>query len=261
MKKKRKIFYARYYRHLKVDLWKVFVFTLLFTAPILLICFIFMDDASRFVCNLGIKILADIFPGLPFNIDVTDFSIISKLYYIDLPVFYPSKYQIYGNIVVSVLIMLISMKKIWKGSPLTIYFFLNGTIHLVNSLYFLFATYDFPVKAVTYSKLYMQQEAGIITIFLLLMGLCTAFVGNRNYLAKIMASLAVLIYSIVFGMTRYILFLYILTKYSILYVSLMYFTIGPILDFVYFVMIYAAFINHMIKIFDSTQERDLWEWS
>ena len=80
-------------------------------------------------------------------------------------------------------------------------------------------------------------------------------------LAKVITLIAVMTYSIVFGAVRYVVFIYLLYRYSVIYMTLFYFMIGPMFDFLYLVMIYAIFVNRMIKIYDSRDGKEEWAWS
>ena len=64
-----------------------------------------------------------------------------------------------------------------------------------------------------------------------------------------------------FGIIRYILFLYILQRFSVLYMALMFFVFGPFFDFLYLVGIYSIFMNKMIELYESQAGKDEWLWS
>lgn len=261
MQGKKKIYFSRKYRHLRMGRAKTLAYMLLFIMPLILILMFFMENLTNVICNLGIRILDRYFPGVPFNITTTNFALFSNIRFIDLPMVYPSDRAVIGNLLVCLLIVILCSVKKWKSKPLAIYLFINATICLINSIYFFFAKNEFPMKAVSYSDLYVKQQAGLWVAFILLAGFCTVFVGNTKYIWKVLTVLSILLYSIVFGAVRYILFLFIIEKFSILYVALMYFVVGPVIDFMYFVIIYAFFINKMVKVLDSAQERSSWEWA
>lgn len=261
MQEKKKIYFSRKYRHLRVNSLKAVLFMLLFVLPLVFVLLYFLEDLSNLVCNLGIRILDQYFPGVPFTIVSTNFALFSNVRYIDLPMVYPSDRAVVVNLLVCLAIVIMCSIKKWKSKPMAIYLFINGSICLVNSIYFFFAKNEFPMKAVTYSDLYMKQQAGLWVAFILLAGFSTVFVGNTKFFLKGMTVISVLLYSFLFGTARYILFLYIIEKYSILYVAVMYFVVGPVIDFMYFVIIYAFFINKMVKTLDFSQERSSWEWA
>lgn len=260
MNKKNKIFFSRTYRHLKVDAKGTFLYCGLFVLPLLVLLFLCIDLFSDFVCTTGIKVLAPYFPGVRFSTNSDLLTLGESIHYIDLPTVFPSTNTIFINLGICICLLLICMIPKIKTKPIAIYVFLNTTIHLVNCIFFLFAKNDFSMTAVSYSEWYMKQQTGIWLAFVILAGFCTAFVGNKGYIYKIITVVSIMIYSLVFGAVRYILFLFILMKYSIFYVAVLYFVIGPILDFLYFVIIYAFYVNKMVSILDSSSERGSWEW-
>ncbi len=261
MQEKKSIYFSRTYRHLRINTSRFLAYMLLFVVPVLAVLILSLNKLTHFICNICIKVLAVYFPGVPFNIVTIPFAKLGNINYVDLPTIYPNQNLIMINLIVClVILVLVTIRKL-KSKPLAIYLFINATIQLINCIYFAFATNDFPMRAAVYSKMYIQQQVGIWIAFVVLAGFCTAFVGDREYIYKMLTVLAILAYSIVFGAVRYIVFMFILEQYSFFYTALMYFVVGPLLDFMYFVTIYAFFINKMINKLDSAKERGNWEWS
>jgi hypothetical protein len=76
---------------------------------------------------------------------------------------------------------------------------------------------------------------------------------------KLALILVTLVYSIIFGTLRYIIFLFILSKFSIIYMALLFFCFGPLIDFVYIVGIYSYYgSRHAINL---RKNRTVWKWS
>ena len=78
---------------------------------------------------------------------------------------------------------------------------------------------------------------------------------------KLLTLLAIMLYSIVFGTVRYVIFIWLLYRFSVIYMAFFYFMIGPMFDFLYLVMIYAVFVNRMIGVYDSRKGEEVWKWS
>ncbi len=167
---------------------------------------------------------------------------------------------IISAIVALCIIFLLSILPV-KSNPIFIYLILNAAIHLVSSLWFLFGERHFPYTITIYSELYILQEIGIWTAFYIMTVSATGIIGNGGIIYKLLTVAAVLSYSILFGIVRYIVFIFLLYRYSAIYMALFYFTMGPMFDFLYMVMIYAVFINRMIKLYDSRKGKGAWEWS
>ena len=60
---------------------------------------------------------------------------------------------------------------------------------------------------------------------------------------------------------RYVIFIWLLYRFSVIYMAFFYFMIGPMFDFLYLVMIYAVFVNRMIGVYDSRKGKEVWKWS
>lgn len=261
MQEKKIIYYARAYRHLKADTWKCFLYFLLVVLPCLMALVVGLEKLTTWISNLGARVLGRVFSGIPIYIVEDEFSILGTIKYIDMPSVYPKMSFVLGNILmILVFIFLVGMKK-WRGRPLAIFLLLNAVIHLSNCIYFLFASNYFPYNALQFSDLYMKQQIGIWLIFMILIGLITTFIGNKGYFYKTLIFVMTMVYSLIFGVVRYILFLFLLEKYSLLYMALMYFVFGPVMDFLYLVFIYSLLINKMVSLYHSSKGRESWRWS
>jgi len=66
-------------------------------------------------------------------------------------------------------------------------------------------------------------------------------------------------YSLVFGTLRYAVFLFVLTKASLLYMAVLFFVLGPLVDFVYIVGIYGVHVTRLAK--KMRGDYASWKWS
>lgn len=107
----------------------------------------------------------------------------------------------------------------------------------------------------------MLQEIGIWVMFFVMTVMVTGIIGDRAVIYKFLTLLAVMLYSIVFGIVRYVIFIWLLYRFSVIYMAFFYFMIGPMFDFLYLVMIYAVFVNRMIGVYDSRKGKEVWKWS
>ena len=260
MNEKKKIYYTRTYRHLKKNHLKSGLYLLIFILPCLIIFSMNLHNLTKFLSDTGVAVLGRAFPGIPMYISRDVFSFLGTIEYIDMPTTYPGLPFVFANLVIMLLALVFLGTGRRKGKPVAIFCMLMVIIHIVNCVYFIFAANHFPYLADQFSNLYMKQQIGIWLTFIVLSGLVTGFLGNRGYLYKILTFLATMAYSLVFGVVRYILFLYLLQQFSILYMALMYFVFGPLFDFLYFVGIYSIFANKMVKMYDTGEGREDWEW-
>lgn len=260
MAEKQKIYYVRTYRHLRQHNVKTILYYLLFVLPCLVITALNIQNITRFISELGVNILGKVFPGIPMTISRSEFSILGYMEYIDMPTVYPELPVIALNLIVTLALVILLSTGHRSGKPVAIFLLLCALIHTINCVYFIFAPNHFPYRAFQFSDLYIKQEIGIWLVFIILSGLVTGFMGSRGIGYKIITFVAIMAYSFVFGAVRYILFLYLLQRFSILYMAIMYFVFGPLFDFLYLVAIYSVFVNKMTKIYDKGLGREEWEW-
>lgn len=261
MKEKRVIDYTRTYRRIKADKKRCF----LYIAILLLLAFFLLwgctGNLTRFICKFCVDILKKNVPGMPLGIRSEIYPLFGKISYLSSGTVYPGIQVSLINAAISFAGILLLSGLPWKGRPLAIYLIFAGSVHFVNSLWFVFGGKYFPYTLTIYSKLYILQEIGIWVMFFVMTVVVTGIMGDRGLLYKLLTLAAVMLYSIVFGTVRYLVFVYLLYRFSLIYMALFYFMIGPMFDFLYLVMIYAMFINRMIRLYDSRKGREVWKWS
>ena len=237
----------------------MFVCILVIPALILLLwnCY----GITRGMSWLAVKFLCDRFRGLQIQIIESEFPIIGKISIVELPTVYPKLKEIIINLLIVTGMAVFACSGKRKGKPAAIFSMIVLVTHLINCVYFLFGSNYFPYTAYQYSDLYMRQQIGIWMFFIVLAGGTIGFMGNKGILFKVLAFWGTIIYSMVFGVARYVFFLYILERFSIFYMALLFFVFGPFFDFLYLVGIYALYINKMEKIYDSDEGREEWTWS
>ena len=261
MTEKKVIYYARAYRRISASKTKCLLYICILILPMLLFLWFHLDDLTRWICETTQNVFREVCPDIPTSVHVKNVMLLGKLSYLSIDTVYPELQTCLLNGAVSLAIIVLISNLPWKGRPMAIYLILNAGIHLISSLWFLFAPDCFPYTLTQYSELYMLQEVGIWIVFLVMTGAVTGIIGDKGFPDKFLAVLCVMVYSIVFGTVRYIVFLYLQYQYSVLYMALFYFTLGPLFDFVYLVMIYAFFVNRMVRLYESPAGKEAWKWS
>ena len=261
MAEKKVIYYARTYRRIRASRTKCFLYICILILPMLLLLWLHLDDLTRWICEATQYVFREFCPDISTSILTRDFALLGKVSYLSAGTVYPESRMCLLNGAVSLAAIILIGNLPWKGRPMAIYLILNAGIHLISSLWFLFAGDSFPFTLTRYSELYMVQETGIWIVFLVMTGVVTGIIGDRGFPEKFFTVLCVMAYSVVFGTVRYIVFLYLLYRCSVLYMTLFYFTLGPMFDFVYLVMIYAFFVNRMIRVYESQSGKEAWKWS
>lgn len=261
MGKKKQIYYARTYRRIELDLKACILLACLLMIPSVFLLLFFMDDLTGFMTKAGVFVLSGVIPANDISVKVTDYAFLQNMHYIDLPMKYPGTWMIVGNLIVCLFLLLLFRITKRTGRPLAIFMTFSILIHLVSCAFFAFASEYFPYLMSDYSELYMKQQIGTWIAFAILAGLVVTFMGSKHYALKTVTFLSIMLYALVFGIIRYILYLFVLYQFSALYMALLFFVIGPTFDFSYFVIIYAFFVNKTIRNSESGESKEIWKWS
>jgi len=131
-------------------------------------------------------------------------------------------------------------------------------INIISCLFFLYMPDRFPYNIEIFSELYMKTQVTIWFFISIVIPLALA-PFRTGILTKGVIITSMLLYSIVFGCLRYIVFFYILTRYSYVFMAVLFFALGPLIDFVYIIGLYSFSISFLsVKM-----KRDLikWKWS
>lgn len=261
MIKKKKIYYSRTYRRLPKFGVKEVIIVATMIIPALLLFFIFLSRLTMFMSWAAVKLMSVEFKGILAQIVRMELPLFGEVYIVEIPTVYPDKLHIFINLLVMIASLLFMGSGKRKGKPIFIFLMIIMVIHTINCIFLLFAGNYFPYTAYQYSDLYVKQQIGIWFAFIILAGMVIGCLGRKGTAFKYLAFWGIMIYSVIFGVIRYLLFLFILQKFSILYMALMFFVFGPFFDFLYFVGIYALFIEKMEKLYGSQKGREEWMWS
>ena len=237
MEEKKIIDYSRTYRKISADKKKCAVYIVLLIIFVFLLFWFHVGDLTRIICKFCAAELRKYEPGMYIGIRSETYPLFGKISYLSANTVYPGIGTSLINAGCSLFIVLLFAFLPCKGRPFAIY------------------------TLTVYSQLYILQEIGIWVVFFVLTVCVTGIMGNKGMGYKLATLFFVMLYSIVFGTVRYMVFVYLLYKYSVLYMALFYFMIGPLFDFLYLVMIYGMFVNRMIKIYDSRKGKEVWKWS
>lgn len=260
-KEKKKIYYSRTYRHLKIHVAGSVLYLCAVVLPVLILFVLNLNNITHLMSKCAVNILGKIYPGIPMYIREDTFSILGTMEFVEMPTVYPQIGFSILNFLVVLFLVIFCCTGSRKGRPVSIFMTIMFVIHIINCIYFIFAANYFPYTAFQYSNLYVKQQIGIWLTFIVMMGLVTALQGTKVLLYKVLAFFSVLAYSFLFGFVRYILFLYIIQEFSIIYMALMFFALGPFFDFLYLVGIYGFFMNKVINVYESAKGKGEWKWS
>ncbi len=163
------------------------------------------------------------------------------------------------NAIVSVFFILLTSQINRNNRPLMIYLSIGLFVHLVSSLFFMFAPDHFPYTIGDYSRLYVLQQIGTWMTITFITGLATNLIlpsGGYKYAAFFVTVL----FSFVFGCVRYVVYLYLLYRFSVLYMAALFFIFGVLYDFLGMIAIYAIFVRGVSYKMSSSSGRGSWQW-
>jgi|LGVF01.2.fsa_nt_gb hypothetical protein len=259
---KRKIHFSHTYRHLKVDVVTQTLYLVLFVLPCFILFLFFYTWITKWSSILIRNLLLVVIPPEQLWISFSEFlPYFGGVYFVCLPTAIPSVYFILVNLVVALILLWICCSGNRLGHPLSIFFTIAIMILIIACVFFLFASTYFPYTASIYSELYVKQQVGIWLSFIIIIGIVTGFLGIGGVVRRIITFVVTMLYSFVFGIIRYLVFMYIVSNVSSLYMASLFFSLGPFFDFLYLVYFYGIYVDKMINVYDSEKGRWMWLWS
>jgi len=252
---KERIYYHRSYRKIeRPKNWKLLVFTsFLFFSFAFVIC-LFLPKLTYLIC-VYTKSLIPV-----ENIEILKSNFIFRdIYLLSFPGKFPTLYfsKIVATISFLAIVIFPSLKIIPKNFSIWIAF--ASFIMLVSSLFFVFFSYRFPYTLTDFSELYVKTE---IVIWWFLIPFVISFFTillPEKFINKFFLLIIVLSYGIVFGTVRYFVFLYVLWKFSYIFMAPLFLIFGPLVDFLYIVGIYSYYLSLLaIKL---GREKKVWVWT
>ncbi|MGO9378932.1 MAG: hypothetical protein ACLPN1_01720 [Dissulfurispiraceae bacterium] len=228
----------------------------LIALPLSLAVAFFYPQITKFVCQIAKAILSPYFRHDSLAI-VSYPYITGDAYYVMLPDKFPSILLSLLNAIISLLLMVL-MPRITYFKPLVIFSIVVTFILFLSSVFFIFLPDQFPYAASDYSDLYIKQQISIWFFVPVITGLAVLPLP-ASLPSKIITMLSTLAYSLIFGSVRYVVFLFIIGKASLLYMAILFFVLGPLVDFVYIVGIYCVYAARLAKKIKGNYT--LWKWS
>lgn len=258
---KEEIFLSRTYRRLKMDYISGNLYFFLFVIPCVLLLLFSYTQISQWICSFVLMILSKTTLLSGLTIEYSDFlPYFGGVYFLHLPEKLPTMEFLLVNVIISLVLCVVFLTGRRKGHPISIYFLMTLFIHLISIQFFIFAPDYFPYTNTNFSELYMKQQVGIWLSFMVLIGIITGLLGVGFIFRRIVTFLSIIGYSFLYGIIRYIVFSYILTSFSALYMAILFFSLGAFFDFLYLVLIYGFYVEKTI-IATESQEGRYWRWS
>jgi hypothetical protein len=249
------IYYHRAYRKITrsgwVSLFEILVTTLPLSVAILFSCHIITVYMSSITCS----ILSSYWPQENIHLIEKPF-LASHVWVVSVAGTFPSALTSLINFVVS-LILMILLPRVKQVKNVAVFIAFLAGINLVSSVFFTLWPSSFPYTGTEFSELYVDAQVSIWIFVPIILGFALLPLPAR-ILPKIFLIFLAIIYSFVFGTLRYILFLYVITKFSFIYSALLFFSFGPLIDFVYVVGIYCLYTSRLSQGLKNNDT--VWKW-
>lgn len=240
---KKQIQYSRTYRYIEMDKINVFLGVFLSIIPLCLLVLFYYPQITLFISQFTMKVLSPIFHENVLAIESSDFlKWFGPVYYLSLPGRFPSIVFIWLNLLIT-LISLFLLSSVVKTRPLTIFF--------------TFIPEYFPYDATEYSSLYIKQQVGIYFFVPIIIGIAVCMLPI-NFVKSWITIAFCAVYSFIFGIVRYITFMFILSKVSLMYMASLFFSFGPFIDFLYLVCIYSLLASSTAD--KLKRNKGVWRW-
>lgn len=245
--------FHRSYRKIDIDR-KNTLFQFLFLLFIFeVFVFFFASRITLLMCDITKKELSSVVSAEIKILEVN--GIVKKMHILDTVGSYPSYY--YSLFCGLLSILSIFLTRFINSKPLQLWINFIFVLLLVSSIFFIIFPFDFPYIIKDLSKLYMDLQIGIWIFIPIVFGFAIVLLPVK-FFWKFFVLLFTLIYSIIFGTVRYLVFLYVLCKFSYIFAVILYFVFGPFMDYTYIVGFYSLFIGLISE--NLKNKKDIWKW-
>ena len=125
MNKKKRIYYARTYRRIKLDMKISILFTCLLMIPSLVVFILNIDTITQKLAQISTWVLSQVFPTESISVIHSHYSIFGTMQYVELPTTYPEFSTVCFNLVlcfgIYLLMRLFSRSRASGSEPTTVY--------------------------------------------------------------------------------------------------------------------------------------------
>ncbi len=183
--------------------------------------------------------------------------VIERVPVLDVGAVFPSGRFALVNLIAALAIVLLLPLLRLVPRPLMVFLVFVSLLNLCSAIFFLTVPERFPYDIFTFSSLYMKLALGLWLLLPVLFAVVLNPLPSRTG-GKFAVAVFTVAYSILFATVRYAVFIYLLTRFSVLYMAAMFFALGPFIDFAYVVAIYALYLNRLALHMKKTPEA--WQW-
>lgn len=251
------IFYHRSYRKVESrSIPYIALSVLLLVVMVELFILLYFPQLTRFISQAAATVLGTCVPPELVQISPKPY-LYGNVYVVTIPGRYPSMTLsvIVAIVSLAVIYMAVSVKR--AIDPKLVWLIFIFFIMLFSAIFFIFFPEYFPYDLEIFSEMYIKTEVGLWMIIPFILTFALLPFPFRLF-EKFGVILLTLFYSIVFACVRYIVFLYLLRSTTYLFMALMFFMLGPFLDFIYIVGSYSLCISESGK--RTGKDKARWNW-
>jgi len=249
------IYYHRAYRKITGSGWLFLIELAIVTLPLSILILFIYPSITEQMGRIAQAVLSPYY--LPGTVKVIGQSfILGNISIVSIPGTHPSALVSFVNFIIS-LVFIVFLPYTKRGRNIAIYVVFLAVINLVSALYFTLSPVEFPYTATDFSELYIKTEISMWLFIPIILGM--AFLPlPASIFPKLLLIVFALTYSVIFGTLRYIIFLFVISKFSVIYMALLFFAFGPLIDFVYIVGIYCFYTSKLAKTLKGKET--VWKW-
>lgn len=251
------IFYHRSYRKVESRSMPYIALSVLLLV-VLVEAFIlyYFPELTRILSQAAATVLGTCVPAELVQITRKQY-LFDYVYVVSIPGRYPSITLSVITAIISLTVIYLSVSVKRAIDPKLVWLIFISFILLFSAIFFIFFPEHFPYDLAFFSEMYIKTEVGIwMTIPFILTFALLPF--PFRLVEKFGVILLTLAYSIVFACVRYIVFLYLLRSTTYLFMALMFFMLGPFLDFIYIVGSYSLCLSESGKRIG--KDKGQWNW-
>ena len=249
------VYYHRSYRKISVPEKRHFIPFLCLIIIIEVLLYLFSPDLNYLVNRYTQKILVR---SVPFeNVSMIWMEFLWRsITVLNIPGSYPAMWFTMINLVVALLIVFI-IPQTKTPKPITVVLTLMSLIHLVSALFFLIVPDRFPYQVIDFSKTYVVMV--MVTWFLIpvVYGFILYPLPSSVF-SKIFMILFTLTFSAAFNIFRYSIFLYLINAHSFIFMAILFFCFGFLLDMIFIVGFYSFYLSLLSG--KLRHDMDVWQW-
>ncbi len=153
--------------------------------------------------------------------------------------------------------LIILLPCVRKAKNIAIFVFFLAVVNLVSAMYFTLSLFEFPYTGMEFSEHYVKSEISMWLFIPFILGIALLPLP-APFLPKMVLIVLTLIYSFIVGTLRYAIFLFIISRCSVIYMALLFFAFGPLSDFVYIVGIYCFYASKLTQKLKGSES--VWKW-